>query len=69
MENRSLSANALAKASGVNRQVIGNILHGSVWPDSLTVMDLEDALAAEICKCRSSRRRSGRAKRMCRPAC
>ncbi|MFE3943966.1 helix-turn-helix domain-containing protein [Streptomyces sp. NPDC059118] len=48
MESRSLSANALAKASGVNRQVIGNILHGSVWPDSLAVMDLEDALAAGI---------------------
>ncbi|MCX4546457.1 helix-turn-helix transcriptional regulator [Streptomyces sp. NBC_01565] len=46
--NRSLSANALAKASGVNRQVIANILHGSVWPDTLTVMDLEEALAAEI---------------------
>lgn len=48
MASRSLSANALAKASGVNRQVITNILHGSVWPDSLTVMDLEEALAAEI---------------------
>ncbi|MFF2226906.1 hypothetical protein ACFVV7_26730 [Streptomyces globisporus] len=48
MVSRSLSANALAKASGVNRQVITNILHGSVWPDSLTIMDLEDALAAEI---------------------
>ncbi|MGW0670650.1 helix-turn-helix domain-containing protein [Streptomyces sp. NPDC002746] len=48
MASRSLSANALAKASGVNRQVISNILYGSVWPDSLTVMDLEEALAAEI---------------------
>ncbi|MFJ5851196.1 helix-turn-helix domain-containing protein [Streptomyces sp. NPDC092903] len=48
MASRSLSANALAKASGVNRQVISNILHGSVWPYSLTVMDLEEALAAEI---------------------
>ena len=54
MASRSLSANALAKASGVNRQVIANILHGSVWPDSLTVMDLEKALAAEIWPAQSS---------------
>ncbi|MFD7955012.1 helix-turn-helix domain-containing protein [Streptomyces ardesiacus] len=44
MERRGLSANALASAAGVNRQVITNVLHGSVWPDLLTVASLEEAL-------------------------
>lgn len=34
--------------SGVNRQVITNVLNGSVWPDSLTVMDLEEALHCQL---------------------
>ncbi|MFJ9706324.1 helix-turn-helix domain-containing protein [Streptomyces sp. NPDC101234] len=44
MAERGLSANALAQKSGVNRQVITNVLNGSVWPDMLTVVDLEGAL-------------------------
>lgn len=39
-----MSANALARRSGVNRQVIANVLNGEVWPDMLTVVDLEGAL-------------------------
>ncbi|MGW6454318.1 hypothetical protein ACWF94_00040 [Streptomyces sp. NPDC055078] len=48
MASRSLSANALAKASGVNRQVITNVLNGAVWPDSLTVLGLEHELGADL---------------------
>ncbi|MEH0577970.1 helix-turn-helix transcriptional regulator [Streptomyces sp. B21-108] len=44
MVERGLSANALAHKSGVNRQVITNVLNGSVWPDMLTIVDLEGAL-------------------------
>ncbi|WP_369366438.1 helix-turn-helix domain-containing protein [Streptomyces sp. CG4] len=44
MERRSFSANALAEASGVNRQVISNILAGTVWPDMFTLASLEVAL-------------------------
>ncbi|RPK40894.1 Helix-turn-helix protein [Streptomyces sp. ADI93-02] len=44
MERRGLSANALATASGVNRQVISNILAGIVWPDMFTLASLEEAL-------------------------
>ncbi|MEU6284431.1 helix-turn-helix transcriptional regulator [Streptomyces sp. NPDC047028] len=44
MERRQLSANALAVASGVNRQVISNVLAGTTWPDLLTVASLEAAL-------------------------
>jgi transcriptional regulator with XRE-family HTH domain len=44
MERKGLSANALASASGVNRQVITNVLTGSTWPDLLTVASLEETL-------------------------
>lgn len=44
MERRGLSANALATASGVNRQVISNILAGTVWPDMFTLVSLEETL-------------------------
>lgn len=44
MERRGLSANALATASGVNRQVISNILAGTVWPDMFTLASLEETL-------------------------
>ncbi|MFD7359037.1 helix-turn-helix domain-containing protein [Streptomyces sp. NPDC059885] len=44
MYNQGLSANALARRSGVNRQVIANVLNGTVWADTLTVIDLEGAL-------------------------
>ncbi|MFD4243719.1 helix-turn-helix domain-containing protein [Streptomyces sp. NPDC058525] len=44
MERRGMSANALATASGVNRQVISNVLAGTVWPDMFTLVSLEEAL-------------------------
>ncbi len=44
MERRGFSANALADASGVNRQVISNILAGTVWPDMFTLASLEAML-------------------------
>ncbi|OAH15176.1 helix-turn-helix domain-containing protein [Streptomyces jeddahensis] len=44
MERAKLSANALAEISGVNRQVISNILAGAVWPDMFTLVSLEEAL-------------------------
>ncbi|MFD9793707.1 helix-turn-helix domain-containing protein [Streptomyces sp. NPDC059070] len=44
MERRGLSANALAEASGVNRQVISNILAGTMWPDMFTLASLEETL-------------------------
>ncbi|MBL1287054.1 helix-turn-helix domain-containing protein [Streptomyces sp. For3] len=44
MERQSLSANALAAAAGINRQVIANVLAGKAWPDLLTVASLEAAL-------------------------
>jgi ribosome-binding protein aMBF1 (putative translation factor) len=44
MGRRGFSANALADASGVNRQVISNILAGTVWPDMFTLASLEASL-------------------------
>lgn len=44
MEARGYSANGLAKASGVNRQVISNILYGVVWADLFTIASLEETL-------------------------
>ncbi|MFG3335506.1 helix-turn-helix domain-containing protein [Streptomyces tendae] len=44
MKRKGLSANALASASGVNRQVITNVLNGTTWPDLLTVASLEATL-------------------------
>ncbi|MFD6334468.1 helix-turn-helix domain-containing protein [Streptomyces niveus] len=48
MTEQQLSANALAHRSGVNRQVITNVLNGQVWPDMLTVVDLEGALGVML---------------------
>ncbi|MFI8984641.1 helix-turn-helix domain-containing protein [Streptomyces antimycoticus] len=48
MERQKISANALAQASDVNRQVISNVLAGSVWPDLLTVANLEGALGEPL---------------------
>ncbi|MFI6022336.1 helix-turn-helix domain-containing protein [Streptomyces sp. NPDC051287] len=48
MTEQQISANALARASGVNRQVIANVLNGTVWPDMLTVVDLEGALDVKL---------------------
>lgn len=48
MEKQGWSANALAKASGVNRQAIAHVLAGKVWPDLLTVVNLEGALGVGL---------------------
>ncbi|WP_253208829.1 helix-turn-helix domain-containing protein [Streptomyces niphimycinicus] len=48
MERQNISANALAQASDVNRQVIANVLAGTVWPDLLTVANLEGALGESL---------------------
>ncbi|XVQ11150.1 helix-turn-helix domain-containing protein [Spirillospora sp. CA-255316] len=44
MANQAVSANRLARASGVNRQTIANVLAGTVWPDLMTVANLEKHL-------------------------
>lgn len=51
MERKGLSANALASASGVNRQVVSNVLAGVTWPDLLTVASLEEALGEVLWPC------------------
>lgn len=43
-----LSAKALVELSGVNRQCITNVRRGWVWPDMLTVANLEEALEAML---------------------
>lgn len=48
MAEQGLSANALAQKSGVNRQAITNVLRGDVWPDMLTLIDLEGALGVVL---------------------
>ncbi|MCX4771924.1 helix-turn-helix domain-containing protein [Streptomyces sp. NBC_01260] len=48
MAEQKLSANALARKSGVNRQVIANVLNGEVWPDMVTLVDLEGALGVML---------------------
>lgn len=48
MAEQGLSANALAQKSGVNRQAITNVLRGEVWPDMLTLIDLEGALGVVL---------------------
>ncbi|MEU6750063.1 helix-turn-helix transcriptional regulator [Spirillospora sp. NPDC046719] len=44
MQEQGLSANRLARASGVNRQTISNVLAGVVWCDLLTIANLQRAL-------------------------
>ncbi|MFJ2581172.1 helix-turn-helix domain-containing protein [Kitasatospora aureofaciens] len=48
MTMQQLSANKLAQRSGVNRQVITNVLNGTVWPDLLTIVDLEVTLGVQL---------------------
>lgn len=48
MAEQQLSANALARKSGVNRQVIANVLNGVAWPDMITLVDLEGALGVTL---------------------
>ncbi|MFG2211051.1 helix-turn-helix domain-containing protein [Streptomyces sp. NPDC048638] len=48
MADQGLSANALAQRSGVNRQVITNVLKGTVWADIMTVVELEGALGVML---------------------
>jgi transcriptional regulator with XRE-family HTH domain len=45
---QGLGANELAKRSGVNRQVIANVLAGTTWPDLITIANLETALGATL---------------------
>ncbi|MCX5124580.1 helix-turn-helix transcriptional regulator [Streptomyces sp. NBC_00347] len=44
MEQQKFSANSLAAASGVNRQVISNVLAGTAYADMVTIASLEGAL-------------------------
>jgi ribosome-binding protein aMBF1 (putative translation factor) len=48
MERQGVSANALAQKADVDRQVIANLLAGNVWPDVLTVVNLEHALREHL---------------------
>jgi ribosome-binding protein aMBF1 (putative translation factor) len=41
MAGRGMSANRLARLSGVNRQTVANVLAGAVWPDLMTIANLE----------------------------
>ncbi|MEV7889921.1 helix-turn-helix domain-containing protein [Streptomyces sp. NPDC002817] len=43
-----LSAKALAELSGVNRQWITSVRRGWVWPDLLTVANLEEVLETMV---------------------
>lgn len=54
MAEQKMSANALAKASDVNRQVIAHVLAGKVWPDLLTVANLEGALGVPLWPCHTA---------------
>lgn len=48
MARQRVSAKRLGMISGVNRQTIANVLAGTVWPDLLTIANLEHALAARL---------------------
>ncbi|WP_239077893.1 XRE family transcriptional regulator [Streptomyces sp. SID9124] len=48
MERQGVSANALAQKADVNRQVIANVLAGNVWPDVITLANLEFALQERL---------------------
>jgi DNA-binding phage protein len=48
MRREEMSANRLARASGVNRQTIANVLAGTSWPDLLTIASLERTLGSDL---------------------
>jgi ribosome-binding protein aMBF1 (putative translation factor) len=48
MSEAALSANRLSRDSGVNRQTIANVLAGRVWPDLLTIANLERSLQVDL---------------------
>ncbi|HEY9328923.1 MAG TPA: helix-turn-helix transcriptional regulator [Streptomyces sp.] len=48
LEERGLSMRQAAALTGVNRQVIINLLSGISWPDVLTVSLLEDGLGVAL---------------------
>lgn len=48
MGRQRLSAKRLGLISGVSRQTIANVLNGVVWPDLLTIANLEHALAERL---------------------
>ncbi|MCP2340660.1 helix-turn-helix domain-containing protein [Actinomadura rupiterrae] len=45
MAEQGFSANRLSRESGVNRQTIANVLAGAVWPDLMTIANLQRALS------------------------
>ncbi|WP_431967523.1 helix-turn-helix domain-containing protein [Actinacidiphila sp. bgisy160] len=48
MARQGLSLRQLAQLSGINRQVIANLLRGDSWPDVVTVSRLEDGLGMPL---------------------
>lgn len=48
MLEQRLSAKRLGTISDVNRQTIANVLNGTVWPDLLTIANLEQALRKRL---------------------
>lgn len=48
MAGRGMSANRLARLSGVNRQTVANVLAGMVWPDLMTIANLEKHLGRRL---------------------
>jgi ribosome-binding protein aMBF1 (putative translation factor) len=48
MGRQDLSLRQLGLRSGINRQVITNLLRGDSWPDVVTVSRLEDGLGVSL---------------------
>lgn len=48
MGRQAVSAKRLGVISGVNRQTIANVLAGAVWPDLITIANLERALQRQL---------------------
>ncbi len=48
MGQQAVSAKRLGALSGVNRQTIANVLAGAVWPDLITIANLELALQRRL---------------------
>lgn len=48
MGRQKMSAKRLGVISGVNRQTIANVLAGAVWPDLITIANLELALQRRL---------------------
>ncbi|MEW1699434.1 MULTISPECIES: helix-turn-helix transcriptional regulator [unclassified Streptomyces] len=48
MGQQGLSLRQLGVRSGINRQVITNLIRGDSWPDVVTVSRLEDGLGVPL---------------------